>query len=50
MNISEFTERRRPAKDFISAQILVEKETQKGVVIGKSGNMLKQLGAEARKV
>lgn len=35
-------------KDFILAEIIVEKESQKGIVIGKDGVMLKKIGASAR--
>jgi GTP-binding protein Era len=33
----------------ISAVIFVERESQKAIVIGKGGAMLKKLGTEARK-
>lgn len=33
---------------YISAVIYVERDTQKGIIIGKHGAMIKQLGAEAR--
>jgi hypothetical protein len=33
----------------IEAWILVERESQKGIVIGKGGSMLKRVGMEARK-
>lgn len=35
--------------DRISAKIIVEEESQKGILIGKNGNMLKTIGIEARK-
>ncbi|MBQ4123318.1 GTPase Era [bacterium] len=35
--------------DKIEAQIIVEQETQKGILIGKKGSMLKKIGTEARK-
>jgi GTP-binding protein Era len=34
---------------FISANIYVEKKGQKGIIIGKQGQRLKQIGTEARK-
>jgi GTPase len=33
----------------ISAEIFVERQTQKGIIIGKGGSMLKKVGTEARK-
>jgi GTP-binding protein Era len=33
----------------ISAEIYVERETQKGIIIGKAGSSLKKVGTEARK-
>ena len=33
----------------ISASIICEKESQKPIIIGKSGKMIKQIGTEARK-
>jgi len=35
--------------DRISATIYVERETQKGIIIGKGGEALKKIGIEARK-
>lgn len=35
--------------DRICAQIIVEQETQKGIIIGKNASMLKKIGTEARK-
>ncbi len=45
--IEEFKER-RPGLIYISATIYVEKESQKGIVIGAKGEMLKKIGAAAR--
>ncbi|MGC8785985.1 MAG: GTPase Era [Anaerolineae bacterium] len=45
--IEEFKER-RPGLTYISATIYVEKESQKGIVIGAKGEMLKKIGAAAR--
>ena len=39
---------RRP-KWFVGADIYVEKESQKGIVIGKKGSLLKEIGELARK-
>jgi GTP-binding protein Era len=46
--IEEFDERRRPALVTIRAVIYVERDSQKGILIGKHGRMLKAIGAEAR--
>ena len=45
--ISEFKERDK-AKDYISAEIVVEKETQKPIVIGNQGTMIKRIGNNSR--
>jgi len=45
--IDEFKERREDLT-YISATILVEKDSQKGILIGEKGKMLKQIGAGAR--
>ncbi|MFQ5629714.1 MAG: GTPase Era [bacterium] len=45
--IEEFTER-TGRKDYIRAAILVERESQKGILIGKKGEALKKVGAAAR--
>jgi GTP-binding protein Era len=46
--IQEFKEREN-AKDFISAEIVVERESQKPIIIGKAGSAIKKLGERARK-
>jgi GTP-binding protein Era len=33
---------------YISAVIYIERESQKGIIIGKGGSMIKQIGSEAR--
>ncbi len=45
--ISEFKERKEN-KDFISAEIVVERDTQKAIIIGKGGTAIKKLGKIAR--
>ena len=46
VEIDEFVEEGRLAK--IRASIMVERETQKGIVIGKHGERLKTIGTQAR--
>lgn len=48
VEIVEFKER-EAAKTFISAEIYVERDSQKGILIGKKGAMLKEIGAKSRK-
>lgn len=48
VQIEQFNE--RPGrKDYIEAVITMERESQKGILIGKQGQSLKQLGEAARK-
>lgn len=42
-------ERREDAKDKFDINIYVERASQKGIIIGKNGAMLKEIGMEARK-
>lgn len=46
--IVEFKER-ESSKDYISAEIVVEKETQKPIIIGNQGRAIKKLGERSRK-
>ncbi len=46
--IDEFKEGRPGRKDLIKARIVVERQTQKGIIIGKGGAMLRKVGEEAR--
>lgn len=48
VQIEEFDERRRPELVRIRAVIYVERNSQKGIVIGKHGKLLKLIGQEAR--
>lgn len=48
VTITQFKER-EAGKWFISADIIVEKDSQKGIMIGKGGTMLKRVGGMARK-
>jgi GTP-binding protein Era len=45
--IAEFKEREN-AKDYISAEIVVERESQKPIIIGKAGKAIKSLGEKSR--
>lgn len=47
VDLEEFTERDN-GTIFIRATIYVERDSQKGILIGKGGAMLKKVGAEAR--
>ncbi|HEX9007519.1 MAG TPA: GTPase Era, partial [Bacteroidota bacterium] len=46
--IVEFSEREE-GKWFISADVVVERESQKGILIGKNGAMMKRIGRLARR-
>ncbi len=48
IDIEEFKEREN-GKDYIRANVIVEKDSQKGIIIGKGGEMLKKLGEYSRK-
>ncbi len=45
--IEDFKERSK-GKDFISASIVVERDSQKPIIIGKNGDAIKKLGLKAR--
>lgn len=47
VRIDEFKEREN-GTTYIAATVFVERESQKGIVIGESGKMLKQIGTRAR--
>ena len=48
VRLDEFKEREN-GMAYISATILVERESQKGIVIGEGGKMMKAIGSAARK-
>jgi GTPase len=48
VQVEEFDESRRPHLIKIRTVIFVERNSQKGILIGKQGRMLKAIGAEAR--
>ena len=45
--VQEFKEKHTLVK--ISADIILQRETQKGIVLGEGGKMIKELGTQARK-
>lgn len=47
VDLEEFTERPGGVV-YIAARLFVERESQKGILIGHEGNMLKRIGSEAR--
>jgi GTPase len=49
VRVEELTEHARPERLYIRASIFVEQDSQKGIVIGKGGAMLKRIGTEARR-
>ncbi len=48
VRVSGITERERPECLYIRASIFVEHDSQKGILIGKGGAMLKRVGTAAR--
>ncbi|PYN80455.1 MAG: GTPase Era [Candidatus Rokuibacteriota bacterium] len=49
VRVEELTERENPACLYVRATVFVEQESQKGILIGKGGAMLKQIGTAARR-
>ena len=49
VQIEEFTEKKAKGVIVIRAVIVVERDSQKGIIIGKGGAMLKRMGTEARR-
>ena len=47
VEVAEFAER-ESSKDFIAVVLYVEQESQKGILIGRGGRAIKELGAAAR--
>ena len=46
--ITEFNEKTE-GKWFISAEIIIEKQSQKGIIIGAAGKKIKEIGEKSRK-
>jgi GTP-binding protein Era len=49
VKVEELAERRRPECLYIRATIFVEQDSQRGILIGKQGAMLKRIGSDARR-
>lgn len=49
VRVEDLSERARPSRLDIRATIFVEHDSQKGILIGKGGAMLKRIGTEARR-
>jgi GTP-binding protein Era len=49
VRVEELTEQTGPERLYIRASIFVEQDSQKGILIGKGGAMLKRIGTEARR-
>lgn len=47
--VTDKVERNEDGKVHIYASIIIERKSQKGIIIGKGGKMLKQIGTKARK-
>jgi len=48
VRVEELTERREPECLYVRAVIFVEHDSQKGILIGRAGSMLKRIGTSAR--
>jgi len=49
VRVEELSERATPQCLYVRAIIFVEQESQKGILIGKAGAMLKRIGTAARR-
>ena len=49
VRVEELAERSNPDRVYIRAVIFVEQDSQKGILIGKGGGMLKRIGTAARR-
>jgi GTP-binding protein Era len=49
VRVEELTERKRPECLYIRATIFVEQDSQRGILVGRQGSMLKRIGTEARR-
>ena len=49
VRVDELVDRPRPPCVYIRATIFVEQDSQRGILIGRQGSMLKRIGTEARR-
>lgn len=49
VKVDSVEDREEESKVFVQATIIVERSSQKGIIIGKQGKMLKEIGQKARK-
>jgi GTP-binding protein Era len=49
VRVEELVDRPRPPCVYIRATIFVEQDSQRGILIGRQGSMLKRIGTEARR-
>jgi GTP-binding protein Era len=49
IQVQEVTERQNPECLYIRGRVFVEQESQRGILIGRQGSMLKRIGTAARK-
>jgi GTP-binding protein Era len=49
VRVDELTERKRPPCLSVAARIFVERDSQRGILIGRGGAMLKAIGSAARR-
>jgi GTPase len=49
VTVEELTERTAPEALYIQATIFVERDSQKGILVGQAGSMLKRIGTAARR-
>jgi GTP-binding protein Era len=49
VRVDELVERTRPECLYIAARIFVEHDSQRGILVGRGGRMLKEIGSAARR-
>jgi GTP-binding protein Era len=48
VRVDELTERPEPACLYVAARVFVEQDSQRGILVGRGGSMLKRIGTAAR--